>query len=113
LQPLPPVDLIKYHGEYWVVDGHNRVAATIDARGVGVDAMVVEFVPLDTRASERPSGVLSFMGEAGALRTAAAGRTPAVGTRVSSPENPQGEISDADEAAGKETSHTADEERPE
>jgi hypothetical protein len=97
LQPLPPVDLIKYQGDYWVVDGHNRVAATIDARGVGVDAMVVELVPLDARVSEQPSSVLPFIGEAGALRMAATGRAPAVGTRVSAPEASRSEIEVIDE----------------
>ncbi len=88
LQPLPPVDLIKYDGGYWVVDGHNRVAATIYSRGVGLDAMVVELVPMGGHVSEKPSGVLSFMGEAGAMRAAAQGRRPAVGTRVSQPSVP-------------------------
>lgn len=89
MRPLPPVDLIKFDGDYWVVDGHNRVAATIDTGGVGVDAMIVELVPLDGRASEHPSSVLPFIGEAGgALRMAATGRTPAVGTQVSVPTMP-------------------------
>ncbi len=99
LQPLPPVDLIKYDGEYWVVDGHNRVAASLDAHGVGLDAMVVELVPMDRQVSERPSGVLSFIGDGGALRTAAQGHRPAVGTRISVP--------GAERAAGP-----ADEETP-
>jgi hypothetical protein len=99
LRPLPPVDLIKYQGDYWVVDGHNRVAATINARGVGVDAMVVELVPLDARVSEQPSSVLPFIGEAGALRMAASGRAPAVGTRVSAHETPQSEIEVTDESS--------------
>jgi hypothetical protein len=91
LQPLPPVDLIKYDGGYWVVDGHNRVAATIYSRGVGLDAMVVELVPMGGHVSEKPSGVLSFMGEAGAMRAAAQGRRPAAGTRVSQPSAPAAE----------------------
>jgi hypothetical protein len=85
LQPLPPIDVIKYDGEFWVVDGHNRVAATRASRGVGLDSMVVELVPLDGQVSERPSGVLSFIGDSGALRAAAQGRRPAVGTQVSVP----------------------------
>jgi ParB-like chromosome segregation protein Spo0J len=42
LQSLPPVELIKFGGDYWVVDGHNRVAA---ARYIGqgeIDAVVQE-----------------------------------------------------------------------
>lgn len=78
LQPLPPVDLIKFGGEYWVVDGHNRVAATLYANGVGLDAMVTELVPLDGRTSERPTNLLPYFGEGGALRAAASGRRPAM-----------------------------------
>lgn len=81
LQPLPPVDLIKYAGEYWVVDGHNRVAVTLYANGTGLDAMVTELVPLDGHSSERPSHLLSYLGEAGEMRAAASGHRPAVGMR--------------------------------
>jgi hypothetical protein len=81
LQPLPPVDLIKYDGEYWVVDGHNRVAVTLYANGVGLDAMVTELVPLDGQTSERPRNLLSYLGETGELRAAAQGHRPAMGMR--------------------------------
>ena len=81
LQPLPPVDLIKFGGEYWVVDGHNRVAATLYANGVGLDAMVTELVPLDGRTSERPSNLLSYFAEGSELRAAASGLRPAIGMR--------------------------------
>lgn len=101
LQPLPPVDLIKFDGVYWVVDGHNRVAATIDGRGVGVDAMIVELVPLDGQASEAPSSVLAFIGDAGALRTAAEGLRPAVGTRVAQPDMPLSRIEGRRETGGR------------
>ena len=92
LKPLPPVDLIKYNGEFWVVDGHNRVAATLYSKGVGLDAMVVELVPLDGRTTERPRNLLSYLGETGELRAAAQGRRPAVGMR-------QVETQSADEAS--------------
>jgi hypothetical protein len=42
LESLPPVELIKFGNDYWVVDGHNRVAA---ARYIGqgeIDAVVQE-----------------------------------------------------------------------
>ena len=81
LQALPPVDLIKYDGDYWVVDGHNRVAAVLYTRGVGLDAMVTELVPLDGRMSERPRNLLLYLGEAAELRAAAQGHRPAVGMR--------------------------------
>jgi len=81
LQPLPPVDLIKYDGEYWVVDGHNRVAVTLYANGVGLDAMVTELVSMDGQTSERPRNLLSYLGETGELRAAASGHRPAIGMR--------------------------------
>jgi len=42
LAMLPPVDLIKFGDEYWVVDGHNRVGAALYNGQVGVDANVLE-----------------------------------------------------------------------
>jgi len=81
LQPLPPVDLMKYEGEYWVVDGHNRVAVTLYANGVGLDAMVTELMPLDGQTSELPRNVLSYLGETGEMRAAAQGHRPAMGMR--------------------------------
>lgn len=81
MKPLPPVDLIKFNDEYWVVDGHNRVAATLYNRGVGLDAMVIELVPLDGHVSERPRNLLSYLGETGELRAAVQGRRPAMGMR--------------------------------
>jgi hypothetical protein len=81
LQPLPPVDLIKFGGEYWVVDGHNRVAATLYANGTGLDAMVTELVPLDGQTSERPTNLLSYLRAGGDLRAAVSGRGPAQGIR--------------------------------
>jgi len=42
LAVLPPVDLIKFGDRYWVVDGHNRVAAALYSGQLGLDANVVE-----------------------------------------------------------------------
>ncbi len=81
LQPLPPVDLIKFEGSYWVLDGHNRVAAALYAGGAGLDAMVTELVPLDGQTSERPTDLAGLLSEAGELRAAAAGHRPAFAMR--------------------------------
>ena len=43
--------------------------------------MVTELVPLDGQASERPTDLLSMMGESQAMRAAAQGHTPASGMR--------------------------------
>jgi hypothetical protein len=102
LQPLPPIDLIKFDGDYWVVDGHNRVAATLYADGVGLDAMVTELIPLDGQTSERPTGLLSYMGESGALRAAAQGLRPAVGMRHEERDAPDGVEITARDAATEE-----------
>ena len=42
LETLPPVDLIKFGDDYWVVDGHNRVAAALYNGQVEIDAVVEE-----------------------------------------------------------------------
>jgi hypothetical protein len=81
LQPLPPVDLVKYDGSYWVLDGHNRMAAALYAGGAGLDAMVTELVPLDGQTSERPTQLAGLLSEAGELRAAAAGDRPAFAMR--------------------------------
>jgi hypothetical protein len=39
---LPPVQLIRAGGEYWVVDGHNRVALAIERGQVWIDADIAE-----------------------------------------------------------------------
>jgi hypothetical protein len=102
LQPLPPIDLIKFEGEYWVLDGHNRVAATLYANGVGLDAMVTELIPLDGQTSERPTNLLSYMGESGALRAAAQGLRPTVGMRHEERDAPNGAEIAAQDAANEE-----------
>jgi hypothetical protein len=82
LAPLPPVDLIKYEGGYWVLDGHNRVAAALYTGGAGLDAMVTELVPLDGQTSERATNLAPLLTESGELRAAAAGHRPAFAMRA-------------------------------
>lgn len=104
MQPLPPVDLIKFDGDYWVVDGHNRVAATLYTNGVGLDAMVTELVPLDGQISERPTHLLALMSEAGELRAAAQGHRPAMGMRQAEMQAPGGAEILAQDAQDQEAS---------
>jgi hypothetical protein len=53
LEPLPPVELIKFGDGYWVVDGHNRVAAALYIGQVEIDAVVRELrlpgMPVETK----------------------------------------------------------------
>jgi hypothetical protein len=82
LKPLPPIDLIKFDGGYWVVDGHNRVAAALADHAVGLDAMVTELVPLDGHSSELATAMLEHLGDVMELRAAASGLRPAMGVRT-------------------------------
>ncbi|MEP7360408.1 MAG: hypothetical protein ABI744_02405 [Chloroflexota bacterium] len=53
LESLPPIELIKFDGGYWVVDGHNRVAAALYIGQGEMDAVVQELrlpgMPAETK----------------------------------------------------------------
>ena len=74
LATLPPVELLQVGDEYYVVDGHNRVAAARQANAVEIDADVVQLL----LPGVKPSGHATL--DAGALigadevRQAASGR---------------------------------------
>src|SRR3990170_2118901 len=53
LGTLPPVDLVQVGDDYYVEDGHNRVAAAVRAGGVEVDADVTQLLLPDAMPSER------------------------------------------------------------
>ena len=57
LADLPPIDVVKYAGGYWVIDGHNRVGLALYAGQPDIDASVVELVPPGGRRTE-PIGTL-------------------------------------------------------
>jgi len=40
---LPPVQLIRAAGDYWVIDGHNRVALARERGQLWIDAEITEF----------------------------------------------------------------------
>ena len=113
LIPLPPVDLVKFDGDFWVVDGHNRVATALYADGTGLDAMVTELVPLDGQTSERPSNLLSYFPEASEMRAAAQGLRPAMGMHYSERPWDSDPDSEAEEGADDEPAEDASETTPE
>lgn len=76
LQFLPPIDVLRYGDEYWVLDGHNRVAAAKYDGQVAIDANVVELVPPGGRPSERPGSLAHVLTGTRALRTAGQGGRP-------------------------------------
>jgi hypothetical protein len=40
--PLPPIQLVRAGGDYWVVDGHNRVALAKERGQLWIDAEITE-----------------------------------------------------------------------
>lgn len=77
LSVLPAIDLVKVGDEYFVVDGHNRVAAARQAGAVAIDAEVVELVPpgaVSVALEAHESDAAALLVGADELRQAAAGR---------------------------------------
>jgi hypothetical protein len=74
LETLPPVELIQVGDDYYVADGHNRVAAARNAGAVDIDADVTQLIlPGVTQSGQAVIGASSLVGAA-ELRQAAAGR---------------------------------------
>jgi hypothetical protein len=74
LETLPPVELVQVGDDYYVADGHNRVAAARQARAVDVDADVTQLVlPGVTHPGQAKLDASSLVGGA-ELRQAATGR---------------------------------------
>lgn len=80
---LPPIELIKFGDEYWVVDGHNRVAAALYTGQVELDAIVQE-LRLPGMPSEPPALIAPVLEGSRDLRDAGAGR---FSRTVSRPDN--------------------------
>jgi hypothetical protein len=77
LSLLPAVDLVKVGDEYYVADGHNRVAAALRAGAVAIDADVTELmVPGVTSTAEEGAhqDAASLLLGADEMRQAGAGR---------------------------------------
>lgn len=73
LEILPPIDVVRYGDAYWVLDGHNRVAAAKYGGQREIDANVVELIPPGGRASERPASLAHVLTGTRALRAAGRG----------------------------------------
>jgi hypothetical protein len=76
LAVLPPIDVVKYDGRYWVVDGHNRVGLALYGGQQAIDANVVEFVPPGGRRTEPILSLAASAADSRALRTAGSGHRP-------------------------------------
>jgi hypothetical protein len=71
---LPPVDLLQVGDEYYVEDGHNRVAAAKRADAIEIDAAVTQLILPDLRPTERGWTDASSLVGSEELRQAARGR---------------------------------------
>ncbi len=74
LETLPAVDLVQVGDDYYVVDGHNRVAAARKAGGIEVDADVTQLlIPGVTQPGQARFDAASLIGT-DEIRQAARGR---------------------------------------
>jgi hypothetical protein len=73
---LPPIDVQKYGGRYWVVDGHNRVALAKYSGQREIDANIVELVPPGGRRTEPILSLAATAAESRSVRTAGSGHPP-------------------------------------
>jgi hypothetical protein len=74
LELLPPVDLVQVGDDYYVEDGHNRVAAALRNGGIEIDADVTQLLLPGVRPSERGWTDTSSLVGGEELRQAARGR---------------------------------------
>jgi hypothetical protein len=74
LETLPPVELVQVGDDYYVVDGHNRVAAALQAGGLELDADVTQLlIPGVTQPGQATFDASSLIGT-DEVRQAARGR---------------------------------------
>jgi hypothetical protein len=71
---LPPIEVVKYGGRYWVVDGHNRVALALYAGQPEIDASIIELIPPGQRRTEPVVTLAPTLTGSRALRTSGTGR---------------------------------------
>ncbi len=80
---LPPIDVVKYDGRYWVIDGHNRVALALYAGQGDIDATVVELVPPGQRRTEPIGSLVAEVEASRVVRGRVEGARALAGRRAS------------------------------
>jgi hypothetical protein len=70
---LPPIEVVKHGGRYWVVDGHNRVGLALYSGQPEIDATITELVAPGERRTEPIVNLAPTVGGSQSLRTAASG----------------------------------------
>jgi hypothetical protein len=73
LDAFPPIEVIKFADGYWVVDGHNRVAAALYVGQPDIDA-VIEELRLPGMRAEAPTPIADVLEGSLDLRAAGEGR---------------------------------------
>jgi hypothetical protein len=73
LAVLPPIDVVKFAGGYWVIDGHNRVALALYAGQEEIDAVIVELVSRGGRRTEAKGSLAATTLESTTIRAAVEG----------------------------------------
>jgi hypothetical protein len=73
---LPPIEVVKHGGRYWVVDGHNRVGLALYSGQPEIDATIVELVAPGDRRSEPILTLASSVTGSRSVRTAGEGHRP-------------------------------------
>ena len=104
LAVLPPIEVLQVGNEYWVVDGHNRVAAARQIGAADIDADVTELVLPGTQAHGHQGAMPTTMVGSEELRQAGEGRfTPSIDVRRYGPTRKEiarsAEAADAAESA--------------
>jgi hypothetical protein len=96
LETLPPVDLVQVGDDYYVVDGHNRVAAARRAGGLEVDADVTQLLfPGVTQPGQARFDASSLIGTDEIRQAARGGRKGrAIPTRDAIEDIPRRELED-------------------
>lgn len=76
LASLPPIDVVKHAGCFWVLDGHNRVALALYGGQIAIDATIVELVPPGGRRTEPVMSLAASAADSRSVRTAGSGDRP-------------------------------------
>lgn len=73
---LPPIDVVKFAGKFWVEDGHNRVALALYSGQITIDASITELIPPGGQRTEAILSLATSATESRAVRTAGKGHRP-------------------------------------
>jgi hypothetical protein len=88
LATLPPIDVQRYAGRYWVLDGHNRVAVAQYVGQQEIDADVTELALPDSARSTAQTSFANVLQEKAELQAALSRRTVGEGTPDGPPVEP-------------------------